>query len=242
MKTNRESNIELLRIICMILIITHHYCFHGGFTSDENILSIISIAGRMATNCYIIITGYFMIKSKFKVKKFIKIIVETMFYSTVITIIFYTLGLIEFDWLCTIKFILPMFFNIYWFITVYLILYLFVPFINEFLTKTTKETHKKLIMISVMVFCIIPTMVVEQSSYNSYYSEFIWFIVLYIIGSYIKMYNHKLFENKKVAILVFVLSYILISIGVCIVDKSYFYRLNNLLSLTGAILKCEITI
>lgn len=29
-KTKRKSNIELLRIICIIMIIAHHYTIHGG--------------------------------------------------------------------------------------------------------------------------------------------------------------------------------------------------------------------
>ena len=40
-KTKRKSNIELLRIICIIMIIAHHYTIHGGlgqyYTLGENI-------------------------------------------------------------------------------------------------------------------------------------------------------------------------------------------------------------
>lgn len=27
----RSSNLELLRIVCMIMIIMHHFAYHGGF-------------------------------------------------------------------------------------------------------------------------------------------------------------------------------------------------------------------
>lgn len=66
MKKDRNSNIELLRILCMIAIIIHHSFVHSGISiSIENtntlILSIIQILGKTANNIFILTTGYYMI-------------------------------------------------------------------------------------------------------------------------------------------------------------------------------------
>lgn len=37
---NRNSSIELLRIISMILIVFHHFAFHGGFKWQTNSVTI----------------------------------------------------------------------------------------------------------------------------------------------------------------------------------------------------------
>lgn len=69
----RNSNLELLRIVSMILIIMHHYAVHGGFDLLNTELDlnriwiqILSIGGKIGVNCFVLITGYFMINSKFK--------------------------------------------------------------------------------------------------------------------------------------------------------------------------------
>ena len=34
--SSRQSNIELLRIICMVMIIAHHFCVHMHYPFDAN--------------------------------------------------------------------------------------------------------------------------------------------------------------------------------------------------------------
>lgn len=50
--SNRKSNIELLRIIAMIMIIAHHYCLYGGWSKvsglsiNNAILDFLVIGGK----------------------------------------------------------------------------------------------------------------------------------------------------------------------------------------------------
>ena len=79
MKLKRESNFELLRVICMLMIITGHTLSWGGVlnASNSNIASIIYVIYAIIlveVNCFILLTGYFQSKSKFKVKKFINLL------------------------------------------------------------------------------------------------------------------------------------------------------------------------
>lgn len=37
----RKSNIELLRIIAMVMIVFHHYCVHGGHRTSHGPMEII---------------------------------------------------------------------------------------------------------------------------------------------------------------------------------------------------------
>ena len=86
----RDSNIELFRIISMILIVAHHYVVNSGLTGNgpvfENpwspaslFLLIWGAFGKIGINCFVLITGYFMCLSNISVKKFVKLFFEVMF-------------------------------------------------------------------------------------------------------------------------------------------------------------------
>ena len=71
----RNSNIELLRIISIILIVVSHYCVHGAgkaiissldISINRFILEVFKV-GNLGTILFVLITGYYLIDSE-KVK------------------------------------------------------------------------------------------------------------------------------------------------------------------------------
>ena len=73
---SRDSNIELLRLVCMFFIVCHHFCVHAVFpeTLDSDVplsqgvvLSTI-IEGFLfiGVNCFVLISGYYGVKLKKK--------------------------------------------------------------------------------------------------------------------------------------------------------------------------------
>lgn len=74
-------SIELLRIISMIMIIILHFFTYSNVIPKNNTISAFYISStiihticNVAVNCYILISGYFCINSKFKASKLYKII------------------------------------------------------------------------------------------------------------------------------------------------------------------------
>lgn len=92
--TNRDSSIELFRIITMICIVAHHYVVNSGVIQEitpMNALTFNSLfslvfgwGGKTGINCFLLITGYFMCKSNITVKKFLKLFLEIEFYNIII--------------------------------------------------------------------------------------------------------------------------------------------------------------
>ena len=128
---SRSSNLELLRILSMILIIMHHYSVHGGFslidqtlTINKLFVQILSLGGKIGVVCFILITGYFMINSSFKFKKLLKLVLEVWFYSIGIMVIFYLFGLAEFNTVTFFTCLFPLSHSLYWFVTTYVVHYL----------------------------------------------------------------------------------------------------------------------
>ena len=101
MLTDRQSNLELYRIIFMYLIVIHHYVVNSGLI-DQMIIHnefaknlVYAIAGgwgKLGINCFVLITGYFMCRSNITIKKFVKLLAEVLFYNIVIFSIFCICG------------------------------------------------------------------------------------------------------------------------------------------------------
>ena len=101
MVKERNSNLELYRIIVMLAIVAHHYVVNSGLLRmmEQDPISIRSIYfylfgawGKTGINCFVLITGYFMCKSHITLEKFMKLLMEVMFYKIVISGLFIVSG------------------------------------------------------------------------------------------------------------------------------------------------------
>ena len=87
----RQSNIELLRIVVMLMIIGCHFCTHGGFQFENSDFSIprlwwnlLEMGGNFGVVVFVLISGYFLIDDKeltIKPTKTIKLYGQILFYS-----------------------------------------------------------------------------------------------------------------------------------------------------------------
>lgn len=198
---SRKSNIEALRVISMIMIITLHYLLQGGvldtITLDEKIYCSVWLIEAMcyvSVNCYVLISGYFLVDSKFKLRKFVNLIVETFFYSVSIYCVCSLFGLVSFD----IKFLVcggfyPIVHGSWWFSSVYVVLYLIFPFLNVLINTIGKFQHKMLVVFLTIIFSLVPSVFptyVDVIGLESGYS-LIWFIYLYLLGVYKTLWSSK---------------------------------------------------
>lgn len=232
---DRQSNIELLRIFAMLLIVFHHFYVHGALTNCTNVTlllkingyisALFAIGGKLGVMLFVIITGYFLIDSAPKVSSFFKIYFETLFYSLIILvpsiIIAPKIGMHISSHLLNCS-LFPFSGNAYWFITAYLMLYLFSPFINIMLKNSDEEKDRYLLFISTVIFMFIPTFF-HQSYYLCSFSYFIYF---YIIGAFIRLKKFRfLYDNKVLSkFVLFSFLFILIYIFSCILHNDIFCR------------------
>lgn len=83
----RNSNLEILSIISMILILFHHFYYnninleYSNLKINQFINQFLSSVSKIGVNCFVLITGYFMIESKFKIEKLLKLYGQILFYS-----------------------------------------------------------------------------------------------------------------------------------------------------------------
>lgn len=223
----RNSNLELYRVIVMFLIVAHHYVCHGVSPEIKQtapiglstMMLIFGGWGKVGINCFVLITGYFMCKSRFSAQKLLKLYLQITFYAVLIYGIFCLTGHEHFS---PLKLLLN-----FWpikkigtnFIDCFLIFYLFIPVLNNVVSNLSKELHKYMIFLSLFVYSILPLIPTIGVSYNFV----IWFMVLYVIASYIRFYGiFPKITHKQWGLM----AILLIFIGsASIIGMEFFYRL-----------------
>lgn len=201
----RQSNFELLRIVCMILIIAHHFSVHSIIPENISrlnrfIFDVFAIGGKVAVNVFVLISGYFMVKSKFKLQKLLMLIFQTFFYSIVIYIAFCIFGICTLDLKQLFSYLFK-FYNKYWFMIDYLILYAISPFLNKIIYSSSKNAIKLLIIFAI----ILQTQILGLDL-----GDLVWFCTLYIIAGYIQLYPNQFTNKFLLAFIISILSFIVI--------------------------------
>lgn len=213
-KKVRNSNLEILRIISMILIVAHHYAVHGfgtiemTYSFNRYVVGILSLGGKLGVACFVLISGYFMVYSKFTLDKLIKLVAETWFYAVGMGILFlYVLTPVEPIGLKSlIKLILPIGYNQYWFMTDYIMLMLISPALNLLILKMSKAMHRNLLIGGTILWSIMPSFTLASYGFN----ELWWFVVLYLFATYIRKYMDHEKKNAKKHLFGAAISYLLV--------------------------------
>ena len=201
----RSSNLEVFRIVSMLLIIAHHYVVNSGLMAADGpihanlwstkslFLLLFSAFGKTGINCFLLITGYFMCKSHITVKKFLKLFLEVEFYKIVIYFIFVISGYSQFDLASFIKVVLPFTSVGQNFTGCFLIFFLLLPFLNIIVSNMKEKQHIKLVLLLFFVYVILGTLLGDKVIMN----YVTWYIVLYFVASYVRIYSKDIFNNTK---------------------------------------------
>lgn len=208
-KKLRDSNFELMRLISMFFIVIYHFIIPTGGniinTTDgmtNVVLDLLCLLIVVHVNSFILITGYFQCEKKFSWKKVLSLIGLAWFYKLIIGFIFLITGLHNFNLTDFILLLSPFEFENNWFLTVYISLYLLSPYINIMLDKLDQKNHRKLALLLIIMFSIIPT-ITNQHTFSNYGFSIIHFVFIYILGAYLKKYpisqniHFRNYSNRK---------------------------------------------
>lgn len=189
----RQSNLELFRIILMMGIIAHHFVVNSGLldimspsleNTNDVFLWIWGMWGKIGINCFVLITGFFMCQSIFTWKKFLKLVCEIEFYKIIIYVIFLFSGKENISIERLFLILSPIIDLRADFTSGFLVMFLLIPFMNILIRNLSRLQHLTLIGLSLLFFTIwdqFPGVVIPMG-----YP--IWFCVIYTIGAYLRLY------------------------------------------------------
>ena len=156
MKRERNSSIEMLRILAMLGIVIMHtngtVMEHGsgtGFAWTQIENSIFN-AG---VSIFVLISGYFGIRRS--TQKLIELESTVIFYAVLSALVGCYFGKAS----ILIKAFIPVSTNCYWFISCYILLMIFSPYINRAIDSMSELQHRQLLLLMSAVFLVAPTVI-----------------------------------------------------------------------------------
>ncbi len=195
-KTNRNYGIDLLRIFSMYLVTVLHILGQGGVLNAAApdsiqywIAWLLEISAYCAVNCFALISGYVMYRSKPKLSRILELWLQIFFYGVLITV---AMG-ISFPDVWTLENILRLFFPIsygqYWYLSAYFAMVLFAPILNLAVQKLDKRTLGVLLTGAFLLLCLLPSLTFQDPyALGGGYSA-AWLCVLYLAGGYLHQYD-----------------------------------------------------
>ncbi len=207
---SRQSNMELLRIVAMLMIITLHYLDKGNVLPEFAQMSapnhylawFVEALCYTAVNIYVLISGYFLCTSKFTFKKLFLLWIQIIFYSWIIGGIFLLTGMAGEGATSIYELIFiafPVTAGHYWFATVYVLLFCVFPFVNAGVAKMNKKQHRACMVMLLVVFSLWNTvlpMTIPMADNEG--MDIAWFITVYIVAAYLRKYPEDMKHKRWV--------------------------------------------
>ena len=250
MKKEKESGIELYKVIAIFLIVLSHviqtltepnYVLgigEGTFINiatattdlDVLLLALFRICGALGNNMFFICSAWFLVNSKkMSLKKVIRMILDVWIINMIVFWGLHAIG-IQFQVSDTVRTFFPTTFANNWYITCYLLFYLIHPFLNRMLEQLNISEHFALTSFLFMIYFIIPVLPLEEI--NLFFAnELVIFLATYVIVSFIKTYKNEWTENLKLnkgILFVSIVSYVVLILSVDYLGLRTNYFLNRL--------------
>ncbi len=212
---NRQANIDLYRIFNILIIIAFHYVYcgqlvFGGIEANKLAYDFLWHLGELGVNGFILISGYMSIGTfeknnifkHFRLSKIFSMIVQMGLFGILINLYLYSIGIFELNTLTAkLTAIFPFYAGQFWFAIVYILFYSISPWVNKSILETNRFQHKLLIIILLVYFSLVPSLFgifYNTSEYFNFYNRYIWFIIMYLIGSYIYIYQNSYIAKHSV--------------------------------------------
>lgn len=203
-KKTRSSNLELYRIVCMIMIVAHHFVVNSGLTTGDGgplaidhtsgnsiFLTIFGAWGKTGINCFLMITGYFMCTSKITMRKFLKLMGQVYFYKLLLFPILLIAGYEIVSPQRLIKLLMPTWGFSDNFLGCFIGFWLTIPFLNILIRNMSKREHEWLLVLMLTIYSFLGSV----PSFNVTFNYVTWFGIIYFIASYIRIYPLPIFNR-----------------------------------------------
>lgn len=220
--SGRNSGVELLKILAMLLIVLAHSTPTYGDTSLPSyinpqlanadpsylLVSILKYGGQIGNCIFVVCSAFYLLEdSRLKRGKVEYLLMETWFFSwlwlAVVLLLGYDVGIKG-----VLRSFAPITLGNNWFIGCYLFLYLIHGALNQIISRLSRRQLLAVVLALLSLYSII-ALVVGQAYF---YSELVGFIVIYFAVAYMKGYLQETSRHFRTNLLLFLLCVLLLAV------------------------------
>ncbi len=198
-KPQRNVSLDVLRVLAMFMIVMGHVLTHGGImdhfsdtvTVNQVVVKTLNSFLHIHVNCFVLVSGYFLCTSKFKLSKWLKLWVSAFFWSVLIYTVLCLFGIIDFSFKGVLTAFLPFTQRKYWFVTTYLLMYILSPVCNVAINNMTKKQHAYSLIGFFVIYIVLQNIFFwcDFTLVNAHNP--LYFVFLYFVAAYIRKYPFK---------------------------------------------------
>jgi len=204
MNTNaRNYSLDLLRLLATFMIVVLHVQLFGGLLQPRGLtLSffptiLLESFCIVAVNCFVLITGFFMIHKTVNWRKLLSLVLEIAVISWIIFAVGSICGL-RAPFKELLQHLFPTLSGCHWFISSYVILYVLSPWLNKFILSLNQQECFYLLGLLFVLFSVWGlnpkiSLIGVQRGYSV-----LWLAYIYFIGSVIRLYTPLLVHPGKI--------------------------------------------
>lgn len=226
----RNANMDVLRMISMMMVTMLHALsksdllpFMGNEVSANGWIAwVLEVLSVSAVDIFMLISGYFLISSKFKIGRMMEIVLQTLFYSAGAFALFLLFGKVppasmnSYD---VLQYFLPIHMETYWFISAYVIIYLLLPLITSGVHAMTEKQLQGVILWLLVFECVMKSFLPVRLSMDTKGYSFLWYLTLFLVGARIRLYGFKIVKTARRGWFIYIVSTFLILAEIFIVSQ-----------------------
>lgn len=188
----------------MLFIIAHHLVvcrfdylsIAKAPTFAATVAVVYGAWGKTAINCFVLISGYFLCTQRLTWQKVVRLLLEIWFYDVVVGLVFVlALDYPVRSW--ALSFLYPLKAN-NGFVPSFLWFYVGVPFYNRLIGAMDRRSHACLVLLLLSLFCGVGTFL-----YPAVFNEPFWYMTLFFVAAYVRLYPSKWMQSCKQSWLLF---------------------------------------
>lgn len=211
----RMANLELLRCVAMMMVVVLHFLGKGGLLPDlagESMGAygvtawLLETLCIVAVNVYMFISGYFLCMSDFKLSRLIRLYLQIWTYSTVVGLAGALTGVLAetpFDTHYILTLIFPVNMGHYWFMTAYVFLYLFLPFVGMAVRQMTKRQLQTAAALLFAVFCLAKSVLPVRLDMDEKGYDCLWYLCVFVAAAYVRRFGVRFLEGRARSLLLY---------------------------------------
>ena len=239
----RNANMELLRLLLMFMIIMLHAL--GKSKLLVNLYTEPSVNGLIAwilealslcaVNVFILLSGYYLINSEFKLGRLIELIAEMIFYSLGAFLVCYALGVDiheEINTYFLLHTVFPVHMDLFWFLTAYVFVYIMLPVISAGVKAIPKKKLKAVINLLLIFECGFKSIFPFRFEEDEFGYNLLWFLTVFLIGAYLRLYGATMLYKARKGLIVYFVASAMIVVEKVAID-SVFARTGHLEGIAG---------
>lgn len=205
----RNSSIELLRIIAMFMILMHHFVVHNGYDElnlplgPERIFFqlVMASGGKVGVVIFFSISAWFFLDREQTIKSNLKRVWimerELLFWSLALMMFYLVFDRADLGPKLMVRSLVPLSTGIWWYATAYAIFLMLLPFLSKGLKVLSREYHLALAA-TVLVIWGLTSFIPGMIGIND---GFFGFIYLFILISAYKWYMEP-FTTRQVWLMI----------------------------------------